>query len=310
MANTVIGIFDSKDNAIEARRQLISNGFSEDSIDLSSQGHFNMEGKYAEENMEGRSANEHESGIGHFFKSLFGDSDEAQNYSEVARRGTVVTVHTDTLESAELAADILDQYGAINANERAYQYRTKSMADTTGMGEDVRYRSSGEGEGISGIKEDFDETIRNQKDNVDELETPEIEAGTETSIPVIEEELEVGKRVVETGGVRVRSRIIERPVEEHLRLREEHVSVERTPVNRKATASDLENFKEGTIETTENAEVPVVGKQARVVEEVKIKKEVKERDETIRGSVKRQDVNVEKKKKKKETTGSDDEPVV
>jgi len=288
MANTVIGIFDNKEKAIEARRQLLNNGFSEESIDLSSHGSYYDEDK-AGMNMETRSKDQ-ESGLKHFFKSLFGESDEADNYSEVAKRGTVVTVHTDTLQSAELAADILDQYGAINANERAMEYRNKTVSDSTGMAEDLREKD-----------------LAMEKDNIDELDLPE--AGTETSIPVIEEELEVGKRVVETGGIRVNSRIIERPVEEHLRLREEHVFVERQPVNRKATAADLENFKEGTIETTESAEVPVVGKQARVVEEVKIKKEVKERDETIRGSVRRQDVNVEKKKKR-ETKGSNDEPIV
>jgi stress response protein YsnF len=275
MAHTVIGIFGSKDKAIEARQQLLKNGFTEQNIDLSSQGQLSVEDKF----MEGKSS-EKESGISHFFKSLFGDSDEAENYSEVAKRGTVITVHTDTLQSAELAADILDQYGAVNANERALQYSSK------------------------------EEDINMQKDNMDELDIPETEAEADTTIPVIEEELEVGKRVVETGGVRVNSRIIERPVEEHLRLREEHVSVERKPVNRKATASDLESFKEGTIETTESAEVPVVGKEARVVEEIKIKKEVKEREETVRGSVRRQDMNVEKKKKNKEVTGSGDEPKV
>jgi len=219
MANTVIGIFDSKDKAMEARRQLLNNGFTDESIDISSQGHLSMENssemegratgesyiedrstgeKYNKEgglNMEGRS---HEGGIAHFFKSLFGDSDEAENYSQVASRGTVVTVHTETLESAERAADILDECGAINANERAMQYRNR-------LG---------------------DESF--QKDNIDELDMPDIDAGTDTTIPVIEEELEVGKRVVETGGVRVFSRIIEKPVEEHLRLREEHVSVEKT----------------------------------------------------------------------------------
>jgi len=296
MANTVIGIFDNKERAIEARRQLIENGFSEDSIDLSSQGHFNMEGRTSDMEMEASS--KHESGITHFFKSLFGDSDEADNYTEVAKRGTVVTVHTDNLTSAELAADILDQYGAINANERARQYRDNSYVN----------RNMGE-------TDLTDQDIRNKKDNIDELDMPDINEVSDTTIPVIEEELEVGKRVVETGGVRVYSRIIERPVEEHLRLREEHVYVERNPVNRKATAADLENFKEGTIETTESAEVPVVGKEARVVEEVKIKKEVKERDETIRGSVRRQDVNVEKKKKNRETTNressdSNEEPIV
>jgi stress response protein YsnF len=267
MANTVIGLFENREKALEARRQLLNNGYTEDEIDISSQGSLEYTGK--------NETKEEEGGIAKFFKSLFGDSDEATQYSEAAKRGTVLTVHTETMTSAELAADIMDQYGAKNAREMAHQYRSNTL------------------------EKESDEL----KDNTAELGVENKDVESETSIPVIEEQLEVGKRVVETGGVRVRSVIIERPVEEHLRLREEHISVERNPVNRKATAADLENFKESTIETTENAEVPVVGKEARVVEEIKIKKEVKERDETIRGSVRRQDVNIEKKRKNKESTG-------
>ena len=58
-----------------------------------------------------------------------------------------------------------------------------------------------------------------------------------------------------------------------MRLREEHVTVERHPVNRPATAADLEAAKERTIEMTETVEEPVVSKSARVVEEVTVHKE-------------------------------------
>ncbi|MBA3438301.1 MAG: DUF2382 domain-containing protein, partial [Pyrinomonadaceae bacterium] len=47
----------------------------------------------------------------------------------------------------------------------------------------------------------------------------------EYTLPVIEEELSVGKRTVERGGVRVYSRVTETPVEETVQLREEHVTV-------------------------------------------------------------------------------------
>ncbi|HXG86214.1 MAG TPA: YsnF/AvaK domain-containing protein [Pyrinomonadaceae bacterium] len=112
-------------------------------------------------------------------------------------------------------------------------------------------------------------------------------------IPIIEEELQVGKREVETGGVRVESRIEERPVEEHVTLREEHVQVDRHPVNRDVTNADLANFKEGEIDITTHAEEAVVAKQARVVEEVEIGKTVSEREETVRDTVRRTDVDVE-----------------
>ncbi|MCA1625637.1 MAG: YsnF/AvaK domain-containing protein [Acidobacteria bacterium] len=112
-------------------------------------------------------------------------------------------------------------------------------------------------------------------------------------IPVIEEELQVGKREVEGGGVRVQTHVTEKPVEEQVTLREERVNVERHPVNRDVTDSDLANFKEGEINVTTRAEEAVVGKQARIVEEVEIGKEVTERQETVRDTVRRTDVDVE-----------------
>jgi len=82
-------------------------------------------------------------------------------------------------------------------------------------------------------------------------------------------------------------------VEENLRLREERVTVERTPVDRKATDEDLDTLQDKEIEVVEHAEVPVVSKEARVVEEVKLNKEVEHRDETVRDTVRKTEVDVE-----------------
>lgn len=141
---------------------------------------------------------------------------------------------------------------------------------------------------------DMDEQAR-QYENV----TPERSAAEsmreETTIPIIEEQLNVGKKEVERGRARLRSRIIERPVEETLRLREEHIHVERSAVDRPATEADLASFKEGEVELTERSEVPVVSKESRVVEEVRVGKDVKERDETVRGTVRKTQVDVEER---------------
>ncbi len=117
--------------------------------------------------------------------------------------------------------------------------------------------------------------------------------GQRKAIPVVKEDIQVGKRQVLRGGVRVYSRVIEQPVEEKVRLREEHVRVERQPVNRPATDADLAAGKDQVVEVQEFAEEPVVGKQARVVEEVRVGKDVSERTETVRDAVRHTDVNVE-----------------
>ena len=114
----------------------------------------------------------------------------------------------------------------------------------------------------------------------------------EAVIPVVEEELRVGKREVEKGGVRITSKVTETPVEEEVRLREERINVERRPVDRPVTSSD-NAFQMGAIEVTESAEEAVVAKSARVVEEVVVNKDVQERTETVRDTLHRTDVDVE-----------------
>lgn len=118
------------------------------------------------------------------------------------------------------------------------------------------------------------------------------EAGDdEISIPIIEEQLSVGKRTVEKGGVNVRTTMTENPVEETVNLREENVTVERHKVDR--PVDEATAFTEGSFDVTTRAEVPVVEKEARVVEEVVIDKELIERTETVRDTVKRTDVEVD-----------------
>jgi len=116
----------------------------------------------------------------------------------------------------------------------------------------------------------------------------------EMRIPVVEEELKVGKRVVEqVEGVRVQRHVIEQPVEQEVKLREEQVHVERRPVDRPLSGSEDEAFKEGTVEVRTTREEPEVSKQARVVEEVVVSKEAREHTERVQDTVRRTDVKVE-----------------
>ena len=107
-----------------------------------------------------------------------------------------------------------------------------------------------------------------------------------------EEQLTVGKRDVAHGRVRVRSYVVETPVQEQVNLRQEHVSIERRPVDRAAGAGD-NLFRERTIEAEERAEEAVVAKEARVKEELVLKKDVNQRTETVSDKVRRTEVEVE-----------------
>jgi uncharacterized protein (TIGR02271 family) len=121
--------------------------------------------------------------------------------------------------------------------------------------------------------------------------TREGETG-DVTIPVVEETLQVGTRQVQRGGVRLYTRVTERPVEETVRLRDETVHVERRPVDRPASEADF-TAGERTVEVTETDEEAVVRKQARVVEEVVVGKAQGERTETVRDTVRRTEVEVE-----------------
>lgn len=121
-----------------------------------------------------------------------------------------------------------------------------------------------------------------------------LEGEVEMAIPVIEEELHIGKRRVEHGGVRIYKRVTERPIEQQINLREEKVNVERHAVNRVASERDMNVFQKGEIEFTEMGEEPVIAKEAHVVEEVIVRKEVVDHPETIRDTVRRTDIEVER----------------
>jgi stress response protein YsnF len=119
---------------------------------------------------------------------------------------------------------------------------------------------------------------------------------------VIEEELEVGKATT-TSGKRLKTEVSEREVQETVALKEEKVDVERSRVESTLKPEDADKaFGERTVEVTATTEKPVVSKQARVVEEVALSKQSGQREETVSGTVRRQDVKVEEVDRK--ATGS------
>jgi stress response protein YsnF len=110
---------------------------------------------------------------------------------------------------------------------------------------------------------------------------------------VIQEELEVGVART-TGGKRLTTEVSEREVEETVSLMEETVDVERSRVERTLKPEEADQaFGERTVEVTATTEKPVVSKQAHVVEEVALTKQSGQREETVSGTVRRQDVKVE-----------------
>lgn len=115
--------------------------------------------------------------------------------------------------------------------------------------------------------------------------------GSEEVLSLSEESLAVGKRQVDRGTTRVRRYVVERPVEEQIRLRNETVSVFRRPVTANATVG-ADAFTDRVITMTETDEEAVVAKSAHVVEEVVIQKGVEEHVETVRDTLRREEVEI------------------
>jgi len=258
---TVIGAFDDEAQAQRAVDELAAAGFDRSDV------HVERGDSTAGQEVAAGSQ-EHTKGGG-FFSWLFGDDDTYEThrntYGEAVRRGSsVVVVDVQGDEEAERAASCLHDAGAFDVDERAQQWRSEGWTDR-------RQTVAAD----AGMRED-------------------VPGGTEERVlDVVQEELQVGKRRLDMGGVRIVQRVSERPVREVVRLREERAVVDRRAVDRPATADDLGTFGEGTLEVRETREEPVVAKTARVVEEVRVGKEVREREETIEDSVRRKDVDVQ-----------------
>ncbi len=112
------------------------------------------------------------------------------------------------------------------------------------------------------------------------------------TIALSAERMVVGKRLVNRGTTRVRRFVVETPAEARVTLRDERVVVERHQVAGARAATDAD-FDEKAVEMTATSEEAVVGKTARIVEEVTIRKEATDRVETVRDTVRHEDVAVE-----------------
>ena len=283
MTHTLVAAFDSLAEAQAAKSQLLAQHVPQSDIELSSSElHASTTSDTTATSDATAVHSDHDNPllhkVSHFFASLFGaDEDDRQKphryataYPEAYRRGaTVLTVTATNDEQAILVEEILERNGAIDIDERVAAWGNEEAGSSHVAG--------------THLGADQAEVVDRRADDL---------AGR-TSIPVIEENLRVGKRELNTGRVRVVSRISERPVEETVSLHEEHAHIERHPVNRPATAGELNSFKDGSIEIQETAEELVVEKSARVVEEVTVGKQSSDHQETVRDTVRRTDVDVQ-----------------
>jgi uncharacterized protein (TIGR02271 family) len=224
-------------------------------------------------------------------KSLFMPEEDRYAYSEGLRRGGVVLSAELEEEKVAHAMDVFEEHGAVDLDSREQEWRNEGWTGpaTTPIAPTATPIAPTTTP-VLGVAPTAGMAPGGFADS-----TPRAAAQTSSDgevIPVVEESLRVGKRDMESGRVRVRSYVTETPVSEQVSLREEHVNVERRPVDRALSATD-DAFRDRSIEAVEHREEAVVSKEARIVEEVVLNKQSTERTETVNDTVRRQDVEVE-----------------
>jgi uncharacterized protein (TIGR02271 family) len=230
---------------------------------------------------------------------------DAHAYAEGVRRGgSLVAVECDE-DEVDRVIGILDDDGILDLDEQQTSWRSEGWQGYDASTSGSTTGGLGAAAGLAGSFTGLSGTTRTEMGAGEDItgSADMTRARTDTAglngrdevIPVAEEELHVGKREVNRGRVRLHSRVIERPVQEQVTLREERVDVERRPVSGTTQAGALggDPFQERTIEVEERGEEAVVSKEARVVEEVVVRKEADQRTETISDTVRKTEVDVE-----------------
>ena len=257
MSRTVTALFDTRSDAEAAKERLRQSNVDADNIaihDKSSSG-FSQTGYSSSQNP----------GMWASIKNAFLPDEDRHTYEEGVRRGGVLLTADVDEDCVDSAVRVLEESNSIDMDDRAQQWRSS--------GWDYSPDRANASAGSTGTRSS---------------------EGDEQIIPVVEEELIVGKREVERGGVRVRSYVTETPVHEQVRLREERVNIERRPVDRALDNADADAFRERTIAMTATSEEAVIGKTARVVEEVVVSKSAEERVQDVSDTVRRTDVEVDR----------------
>jgi uncharacterized protein (TIGR02271 family) len=256
---TIVAYFDTRSEAETAQAALAAEGIDAGSIQLLPE----TGSTYARGGSE--TAYDHRRDEGGFWGSLGGLSlpdEDRYTYAEgMSRGGVALSVTTDDARY-DRVAEILERNGAVDLDTREAEWRSAGWTGYTGM--------------------DQASTTTNRAAPVND----------EGVVQVVEEQLRVGKRQLEKGRVRVRSYVVETPVQEQVELRSERVVVERRPVDRAATADDL-TPADRVLEAEERAEEAVVSKEARVVEEIGLRKEVEQHAETVSDTVRHTEVEIE-----------------
>jgi uncharacterized protein (TIGR02271 family) len=284
---SVVAMFESYDRALVARDVLISAGIDRSRIEIVAQSGSAEDTTFHYER--------NDEGIWAAIKRFFMPDEDTHVYAEGIRRGYAMLVVRTGAGDQEQIIQLLESQDAADVETHAANWRQSGWSGVHQGHSAWQSQSTS----MNSARTAAAATDRNAG-----LAATGATGQQKEVIPVYEEQLRVGKREVGRGSVRVRSYVVEQPVQEQVHLREERVHVERRPVDRPAdiAAGTAEPFRERTIEVAAKAEEAVVGKEARVKEEIVVSKDAEERTETISDTVRRTEVEIEDGRARAPTT--------
>ena len=292
MRQTVVGVFDRFASAQQAADLLKQRGIDASDIQITGTGQAGDTPVRAE-----REESSLLDRIRNFFSGTTDDDVEVSAYSEAVRRGgAVVKVQVEDEPRIELAREALESAGAVDIDERMSEWRASGWSPPGAGGTassaaagTTTVRTAGTAAGATPAKKG-----RKKAAAAGSAATTATTASSEADqvIPVVREEVQVGKRTVKAGGVRVYSHLVEEQVNESVDLREERARVERRPADRPVSESEMQSLGERSVEIEETVERPVVQKTARVVEEVVVGKDVRQKTADVHETVRHTEVDV------------------
>jgi uncharacterized protein (TIGR02271 family) len=284
MSRTLTALFDTRADAEAGRQRLLDASLDADHVRIHDKSSIGEAGY----------SSHSEPGMWASIKNAFLPDEDRHVYEEGVRRGGFLLTADIDEHQADEAVRALDHasVNSIDIDQRSAQWRAEGWtppvagAALGGAAVGAGLAGSAAGAATTGTTAS---SLGSQGIGQDLHATGTV--GDTQRIQLVEEQLVVGKREVERGGVRVRSYVTELPVQEQIRLRSERVSVQRTPVDRPVTG---DAFRERSIEMTQTDEEAVVEKTARVVEEVVVSKSAEERVEQINDTVRHTEVDIER----------------
>lgn len=301
--NQIVAVFEDRAAAQRASDALIKAGIPQSAVAVLDR----TAGDAAPGTSRAEDRNQSE-GFWGTIKNLFAPEEEYHAYGHAMERGHAMVVVTPAAEmDRHQVVEVLERSDPIDFDAKLAEWRQAGY-DYSGAaraGERTGDRIGGEPAAASGTADLANATrVAAERPSTARPTEPMAGRGAEgnETIDVVQERLRVGKREVAKGAVRVRSYMVERPVEEQVRLREETVNVDRQRVDRPVMPG-ADPFKEQTIEARATAEEPIVSKEARVVEEVGLRKDANERTETVRDTVRETKVDVDDERKSGMGTG-------